>query len=71
MLFFFKNRGEDKNDEIQSYIKEKLYYLEKTKELEELSNSMDIYFYSYLDNSIKQIKQERKKIDEIIKKNQS
>ena len=71
MLFFFKNRGEDKNDEIQSYIKEKLYYLEKTKELEELSNSMDIYFYSYLDNSIKQIKQERKKIDEIIKKGQS
>ena len=68
MFFFFKNGGEDKNDEIQAYIKEKLYYLEKIKELQERRSTVDMIFNNFFDKHMEKIEERHKKIEKYIKK---
>ena len=68
MTFFCKDKGKDKNDIIQEYISKNLTDIQKIKEPEELRDSIDVSFYSYLDHAIKQVKQERKKINGFVKK---
>ena len=68
MAFFCKDEGKDKNDIIQEYISKNLTDIQKIKELEELGDSIDVSFYSYLDHAIEQVKQERKKIDVLIRR---
>ena len=68
MAFFCKDEGKDKNDIIQEYINKNLIDVQKIKEPEELGDSIDVSFYSYLDHAIEQVKQERKKINGFVKK---
>ena len=68
MFLFFKNGGEDKNDEIQAYIKEKLYYLDQIKQLQERRSSLDIWFNNFFDEHMKKIEERHRKIEELVKK---
>ena len=68
MFFFFKNGGEDKNDEIQAYIQEKLYYLDQIKQLQERRSSLDLWFNNFFDEHMKQIEQKHNQIEKYIKK---
>ena len=68
MAFFCKDKEKDKNDIIQEYISKNLTDIQKIKEPEELGDSIDVSFYSYLDHAIEQVKEERKKINGLVKK---
>ena len=68
MFFFFKDGRENKNDELQEYIKEKLYYLEKIKELQERRSTVDMIFNNFFDKHMEKIEKKHKEIENYIKK---